>query len=176
MLEDSLYANEVNCRWFGLRNGILSTDYLMNYIDSLAGILEVPATRNYNKWPILGTYVWPNNFIGLTYQEEIEYMKEWILGRLTWMDNNMFGSCPSAGIGSKSDNNISFYPNPTSNSLKLTGLIGDDQLIVRDVFGKIINQITVNSQSTIDLSNLQNGLYIIELLQNKITTKIILNR
>ena len=176
MLEDSLYANEVNCRWFSLRNGILSTDYLMNYIDSLAGILEVPATRNYNKWPILGTYVWPNNFIGLTYQEEIEYMKEWILGRLTWMDNNMFGSCPSAGIGSKSDNNISFYPNPTSNSLKLTGLIGDDQLIVRDVFGKIINQITVNSQSTIDLSNLQNGLYIIELLQNKITTKIILNR
>jgi hypothetical protein len=103
-------------------------------------------------------------------------MKEWILGRLTWMDNNMFGSCPIAGTGDKTDKNIAFYPNPTSNSLKLTGLIGDDQLIIRDVFGKIINQISVNSQSTIDLSNLQNGLYIIELLQNKITTKIILNR
>jgi hypothetical protein len=176
MLQDSLYANEVNCRWFSLRNEILSTDYLMNYIDSLAEILEVPASRNYNKWPILGTYVWPNNFIGNTYQEEIEYMKEWVLSRLTWMDNNMFGSCPSAGIGSKSDNNITFYPNPTSNSLKLVGLIGDDQLIVRDISGKIINQITVNSQSTIDLSNLQNGLYMVELLQNKITTKIILNR
>jgi hypothetical protein len=61
----------------------------------------------------LGTYVWPNNFIGLTYQEEIDYMKSWILGRLTWMDNNMFGTCPSAGIENNTENNISIYPNPT---------------------------------------------------------------
>lgn len=176
MLEDSLYTNEVNCRWLSLRNGVLRTDNLMSYIDSLAEILEVPASRNYNKWPILGTYVWPNNFIGLTYQEEIDYMKSWILGRLTWMDNNMFGTCPNAGIENSTENNITIYPNPTSNILKFAGLVGDDQLIITDVFGKIIYKVNVNSQATIDLSDFQNGLYLVELLKNKKTIKIILNK
>ena len=176
MLEDSLYANEVNCRWFNLRNSILSNVYLTNYIDSLAAVLEVPAARNYSKWPILGTYVWPNNFIGQTYQEEIDFMKSWTIGRLAWMDNNMFGSCTNVGLENIASNAIVFYPNPTNSSLKIAGLNGTDVLIIKDVFGKIITKETINSQSTIDLSELQNGLYLIELLQNKTTTKIILNR
>ena len=176
MLEDSLYANEVSCRWFNLRNSILSNDYLTNYIDSLAAALEVPAARNYSKWPILGTYVWPNNFIGQTYQEEIDFMKSWTVGRLTWMDNNMFGSCANVGIENKTSNSITFYPNPATSELKISGLVGNDQLIIRDALGKLIHQLNVSSQSCIDLSNLQNGLYFIELLQNKTTTKIILNR
>ena len=176
MLEDSLYANEVSCRWFNLRNSILSNDYLTNYIDSLAAALEVPAARNYSKWPILGTYVWPNNFIGQTYQEEIDFMKSWTVGRLTWMDNNMFGSCANVGIENKTTNSITFFPNPATSELKISGLVGNDQLIIRDALGKLIHQLNVSSQSSIDLSNLQNGLYFIELLQNKTTTKIILNR
>jgi hypothetical protein len=171
-----LYANEVNCRWFNLRNSILSNDYLTNYIDSLAAVLEVPAARNYNKWPILGTYVWPNNFIGQTYQEEIDYMKSWTIGRLAWMDNHMFGSCLNVGVEALSKNAITFYPNPTNSSLKIAGLDGTDVLIIKDVFGKIIQEQNVNSQSTIDLSTLQNGLYLVELQKNKTTTKIILNR
>jgi len=176
MLEDSLYANEVNCRWFTLRNNLLSNDYLTSYIDSLAAVLEVPASRNYTKWPILGTYVWPNNFIGQTYQEEIDFMKSWTIGRLTWMDNNMFGSCSNVGVETVSKNAITFYPNPTNSSLKITGLEGVDILIIKDVFGKIIQEQNVNSQSTIDLSTLQNGLYLVELQKNKTITKIILNR
>lgn len=176
MLQDSAYANEVSCRWFNLRNSILRTDYLTAYIDSLAAVLEIPAARNYSKWPILGTYVWPNNFIGQTYQEEIDFMKNWMIGRLTWMDNHMFGSCTNVGIENKTSNSITFYPNPATSELKISGLIGNDQLIIRDALGKLIHQLNISSQSTIDLSNLQNGLYFIELLQNKTTTKIILNR
>jgi hypothetical protein len=176
MLEDVLYANEVNCRWFNLRNTVLSNDYLINYIDSVAAILEIPAARNYNKWPILGTYVWPNNFIGQTYQEEIDYMKSWTIARLNWMDNNMFGSCSNVGSETLSKKAITFYPNPTNSSLKINGLTNDDVLIIKDVFGKIIYELNVNSQIIIDLSELQNGLYLLELQENKTTTKIILNR
>jgi hypothetical protein len=43
--------------------------------------------RNYQRWPILGSYVWPNWFIGQTYAEEVTWMKGWVEGRLTWIDS-----------------------------------------------------------------------------------------
>jgi len=176
MLEDSAYASEVNCRWFYLRNGVLSNNYIMNYIDSLAAVLEVPASRNYNKWPILGAYVWPNNFIGNTYQEEIDYLKSWIQGRFTWMDNHMFGSCPTLSNSNLKENEISVYPNPASNSIQVNGLIVEDELIIRDIFGKKIYQTSINSHSIIELSDFQNGFYVLEFLKNKKVTKLILTK
>jgi len=174
MLEDSAYADEVNCRWFTLRTGVLSNDYLLNYIDSLAAILEIPASRNYTKWPILGTYVWPNNFIGLTYQEEINYMKDWILGRLTWMDNNMFGSCPNLGVNDEGKQDIVFYPNPSNSVVKIKGLDQLDVLRITDIFGRLITEQSVNKNVQIDVSGYESGLYIFELKQQKIKSKILI--
>jgi len=175
MLQDTLFANDVNCRWFDLRNGVLSEDYLITFIDSLADILEVPASRNYIKWPILGTYVWPNNFIGQTYQEEIDYMKEWILGRLTWMDNNMFGSCPNLGVNFTGKQETVFYPNPSNSVVKLKGLTQSDVLRITDIFGRLIVEQPVNNSVQIDVSRYESGLYIFELKQHKIKSKIQIN-
>ncbi|MFM7467178.1 MAG: CotH kinase family protein, partial [Crocinitomicaceae bacterium] len=174
MLEDSAYADEVNCRWFTLRHGVLSNDYLLNYIDSLAAILEIPASRNYNKWPILGTYVWPNNFIGQTYQEEINYMKSWTIGRLNWMDNNMFGSCPNLGVNDEGKQDIVFYPNPSNSVVKIKGLDQSDVLRITDIFGRLITEQSVNKNVQIDVSGYESGLYIFELKQQKIKSKILI--
>lgn len=174
MLEDSAYADEVNCRWFSLRNGVLSNEYLLNYIDSLATLLEIPASRNYNKWPILGTYVWPNNFIGQTYQQEIDYMKSWVVGRLTWMDNNMFGSCPNLGLNDNLKEEIVFYPNPSNSVVKIRGLAQSDILRITDIFGRVIMEQPVNNQTQIDVSGYENGLYIFELKQQKLKSKILI--
>ena len=86
MLQDTVFANNVHCRWTDLRTSILSDSSLIHYIDSMATMLTDAAARNYNRWPILGVYVWPNNYVGNTYQEEITYMKNWILARTAWMD------------------------------------------------------------------------------------------
>lgn len=174
MLEDSAYADEVNCRWFSLRNGVLSNEYLLNYIDSLATLLEIPASRNYNKWPILGTYVWPNNFIGQTYQEEIDYMKSWVVGRLNWMDNNMFGSCPNLGLNDNLKEEIVFYPNPSNSVIKIRGLAQSDMLRITDIFGRLIMEQPVNNQVQIDVSGYDYGLYIFELKQQKLKSKILI--
>ena len=174
MLQDSVYADEVNCRWFSLRNGVLSNEYLLNYIDSLAAILEIPASRNYNKWPILGTYVWPNNFIGQTYQEEIDYMKSWTVGRLNWMDNNMFGSCPNLGVNAVGKEDIVFYPNPSNSVVKIKGLTQSDVLRITDIFGRVIMEQPVNNHVQVDVSGYERGLYIFELTQQKIKSKILI--
>ena len=174
MLQDSAYADQVNCRWFSLRNGVLSNEYLLNYIDSLAAVLEIPASRNYNKWPILGTYVWPNNFIGQTYQEEIDYMKSWTVGRLYWMDNNMFGSCPNLGVNAVTKEDILFYPNPSNSVVKIKGLAQSDVLRITDIFGRVIMEQPVNNHVQIDVSGYERGLYIFELTHQKIKSKILI--
>lgn len=87
--QDTAYVKLLNCRWQELRGGILNTQTILNSIDSLATKLEAPQQRNYQIWPILGTYIWPNAYVGQTYQDEIDFLKQWLTNRLNWMDANL---------------------------------------------------------------------------------------
>lgn len=175
MLQDPVFANNLKCRWSDLRTSILSDETLTSYIDSLGSILAEPAERNYDRWPILGVYVWPNNFIGNTYQEELTYMKNWILARTAWMDANMFGTCSSLSIDSP-DTELKIIPNPTQDFVTISGMSCDTNLELRDFSGKIIRFISIyHSQSTVDLSGLANGIYFITESTSGIYAKIIKN-
>ncbi|MGL4608953.1 MAG: hypothetical protein ACRCYY_04600 [Trueperaceae bacterium] len=37
----------------------------------------------------MNTYIWPNRFVGATYESEITYLKTWLETRLAWLDANM---------------------------------------------------------------------------------------
>lgn len=161
MLQDPLFANEVKCRWTTLRQSTLSNAALTTYIDSVAAMLSVPAARHYQKWPILGNYVWPNNFIGQSYQAEVNYLKTWIQNRTAWMDANMFGTC-NAGLPETSQTSIQIFPNPSSGEIQITGLENAGQLFILDLSGKIVKQQIYDSKSlTIDLELLNSGIYFI---------------
>jgi len=82
-----LYAD----RWFAMRRDVFTTDRLLGMIDDYASLLEEPQARNFNRWRILGRYIWPNWYIARTYQEEIDWMKGWLADRLTWMDGAVAG-------------------------------------------------------------------------------------
>lgn len=173
MLQDPLFANEVQCRWTTLRQSVLSDAALTNYIDSVAAMLSVPAARHYQKWPILGAYVWPNNFIGQSYQAEVNYLKTWIQNRTAWMDANMFGTC-TAAVSAHTQPVIEIYPNPTTGALQITGLQGAGQLLLLDLSGKVIQYANYQSQTTqLDLTPLQNGIYFISEPTKGIYEKII---
>lgn len=47
--------------------------------------------QNFNTWKILGTYIWPNNYIDSTYTEENDYLKDWVRDRLSWLDSAISG-------------------------------------------------------------------------------------
>ncbi len=167
LLEDSLYANEVNCRWNELRATLLDTTYLYNYIDSLALILETPATRHYQRWPILGNYVWPNNFIGNTFQEEIDFLKFWIGDRIAWMDANMFGTCDTTVYVSDL-NNVPFniYPNPTNDILYVeTPFEKNFEIKVYTTQGTLVQrfQRANASRTALSLGHLPKGMYFIQI-------------
>ena len=93
LLEDTNYVNKLKCRWEYLRVNSFHKDSIFNFIDSLALHLDDASDRNFQRWDILGTYVWPNFYVGNTYQDEIGFLKNWIEFRLVWIDNNLLGNC-----------------------------------------------------------------------------------
>lgn len=117
MIQDPWFANKLKCRWEELRTGFLTNDYFNNKIDSLAIVLQESQQRNYQRWPILGTYVWPNQFVGQTYAQEINFMKQWTLDRLAWMDNNMPGNCSVVTAVEEKKTGLQVFPNPFDQSI-----------------------------------------------------------
>jgi hypothetical protein len=99
LMEDPYFADLVTTRWEYLRENALSNAKVMHIVDSLRGTIEEAQGRNYTRWPILGTYVWPNYaWEGYNYNDEVNFFKNWLFARLQWMDDAMFGSLlnPSA--------------------------------------------------------------------------------
>ena len=80
-------------RWFELRQSILNTDTLMNFIDRNAELLDGGAQqRNFQRWPILGVELWrslPGWAERDTYQKEVDYMKTFFVNHLNWMDQQL---------------------------------------------------------------------------------------
>ena len=84
------YFDKLKSKWQVLKNTIFEPNSILNTIDSLVVLLDESQKRNFQRWQILGKYIWPNAFIGQTYQEEIDYLKQFILDRIGWMDQNLF--------------------------------------------------------------------------------------
>lgn len=86
LFQDPAFKRAYLDRWFELRRSVLSLEHMYADIDSQADFLRESAARNFEKWPVLGTYVWPNWYIGQTYQDEVDYLKSWIATRVEWID------------------------------------------------------------------------------------------
>lgn len=61
---------------------------LLAWLEDAAVTLSPAAARNFDAWPILGTYVWPNVVVTGSYDGEVVYLKEWISTRTNWLNAN----------------------------------------------------------------------------------------
>jgi len=123
LFDDTLFGNKVYSRWKSLKDNVLSSQHINNQIDSLVILLDESKTRNFERWSVLGVWVWPNYYVGSTFQDEINYLKNWIKNRISWMDQNMIGEPTSindidnlAQLDFVLEQN---YPNPFNPSTKI---------------------------------------------------------
>lgn len=90
LFEDPAFKAKVAARWQALRAKTYATSRITGYIDSVASVLNQESQqRNFQRWPVLGQYVWPNSFIGPTFQSEVDWLKDWVTRRLAWLDTNL---------------------------------------------------------------------------------------
>jgi len=95
LFEDPNFQQVYAQRWQEFRKGSLATEALLADIDVVAALLAEPSQRNFERWPVLGEYVWPNAE-GWderdTYQKEVDYLKSWLTERTEWMDSAVLGT------------------------------------------------------------------------------------
>jgi len=126
-----------------LGRDVFNGSNLLATVDSLAGLLSEAQARNFDRWPILGTYVWPNAYIGQTHGEEIEHMKQWIADRRVWLDALLSPDDVAPGEGGSGvprdivlEQN---YPNPFNSSSEIAYRIpeaGRVRLALYDLLGR----------------------------------------
>lgn len=83
---DAGFMAHVGARWRYLSSQI---PHLRSYIADSARVLEDAQQRNFARWPILDTYVWPNAVVTGSYAGEIEYLDSWLAARADWLDQEM---------------------------------------------------------------------------------------
>jgi len=186
LLQDTIFKNKLKCRYEYLRTTVLDTNYMFGFIDSLANYLDESKTRNFQKWPILGTYVWPNpSPIATDYPGEVNTLKKWIRDRLAWLDDSIPGHCyPNTSFIKEHDNysRIRIYPNPSHDVffyLDIPYPVYDNALIqVFDFTGKLAEQITISGHKdqpiAIKTPTLK-GIYLVQFTcdQKEYTAKLI---
>lgn len=89
LVADKNFQKQFAERWVTLRKNEFSISTVFNFIDSLRSVTNEARIRNYERWPILGTWVWPNYYVGQTYDDEMNYFKNWITERFFWMDTEL---------------------------------------------------------------------------------------
>ncbi len=135
--KDTAFMAHLRCRWKQLRAGSLSDNRINTLIDSIASLTAEARQRHFQKWPVLGTYVWPNvDPIPATYADEISVLKEWLGKRLTWIGNNIpnRGACYDFPPGIKETVLISVAPNPVYDLFTIDVKSKQDQDLLLSVY------------------------------------------
>ena len=184
LMVDQSFVSNLKKRWTLLRKNELSDQRITFVIDSLTNVIAEAKDRNYQRWPILGVKIWPNYYVGYSYVSEVDWMKNWITDRLTYLDYQWPYNFTGTG-----DNLVlqthSVFPNPFSDQLTIQ-LSPDDNgagwAEIYSMSGSLLlksNVVIQNGQIQLELSGrntLSSGLYVLKISQNNrilLTEKVV---
>lgn len=171
MMEDSLFQQDLQCRWKEIRERAFKTDSILFWIDEMANILNESQVSNYKVNPTMGSYIWPNSFVGENYQEEVAFLKTWIQTRMDWLDNNLPGDisfCQNTSIQEQKQLYFSVQPNPVKDVLTIHFDEKNKykQVEILNLAGKIVLSSSLNLEDlskNMNLEFLKLGIYFLRI-------------
>lgn len=97
LLKDKDFVDTVLQTYRDLRKGVLSEQYLLNYIDETRAFLGDAITRNNKKWGYVfdlknwntRNYLTPKERNYTSYEQSVEQLKGWIKDRGVWLDDHI---------------------------------------------------------------------------------------
>ena len=93
LLTDARFTDPLRCRWEELRTTVLADEALREAVASLSASLGEAEPRDHLRWGTLGVAVWPNWYVGATWEDELTYLLDWTLARASWIDLHLPGTC-----------------------------------------------------------------------------------
>jgi hypothetical protein len=179
LYSDPNFKSKLQTKWKDLRESTLSNDNIMAFIDSCVDYLNEAQQRNFQKWPVLGVFIWRET-AGYqdrnTYQKEIDYMKSFLSARLDWIDNQLQITSTAAAEPQTHPDVFSLtqnYPNPFNPSTEITYTLNGSsnvRLSVYDLLGREVAILVNNERKTagkyeviFNALNLSSGIYFYKL-------------
>ena len=171
---DSTFRYKASKRWEVLRKNALNSDRINTWMDSTATVLQEARIRNNNRWTgVLGVKIWPNYYVGATYENETTWMKDWIRQRTAWLDAQLkvFGQ-PLANeeeIANKFP--LRIFPNPTETETTIEFEVakrGRVRINVYDFTGKLLKTVLDEEKNAntyqvkLNIENFNYGMYLID--------------
>ncbi len=141
---DPFFNSHLKNRWNEVKEDFINTTYINNLIDSCAYDLRDAVERNFSTWNILNTYVWPNNYVGGSYGNELNYLKSWMRDRIEWMDAQI-QPIVDVTVGTDLIQTLPMelvaYPNPFVEQLNLKFYLNsnsDFKVDIFDLMGRLV--------------------------------------
>ncbi len=168
MMGDTVFQNEVRCRWDFFREHSFRSDSINHYIDSMAFLLNNAQQRHFARWAVLGINTGTPEVppFSASYAEETDTLKSIIQQRMNWMDLNLPGHCYTPlGVAQEKTgtSTIVCYPNPVHQLLTVSASDQINSLSISDVFGRVVfmgNPASVQVQ--VDVADLASGVYFVK--------------
>jgi hypothetical protein len=158
--------NLTKCRWEELRQEALHLGGLLDFIDENAELIEEARIRNFERWPVLGVYVWPNDYVGATYEDELIFLKTWLINRITWMDANMPGDCSAVATAEVPAGGLKLdaFPNPFAAEISFRfehASWENGEIALFDALGRMVGQmeLRVGQSGRLPAEGLGAGVY-----------------
>ena len=98
LFEDPDFGQRYVDRWGQLRTNVFATSNVVRRIRELVAEVSEAQARNFKRWEIIGRDVNPNYFIGESYAEEVDWMQNWFIKRLAWIEAQ-FVPAPTLDVG-----------------------------------------------------------------------------
>lgn len=176
--KDPDFFNQLVSSWKGYRTSILSDNRVAYVIDSLTTLLADAQQRNFQAFPVLDQYVWANNYVGGSYANEINYLKNWIFDRMEWMDSKLDGYMYPYSVESNilEGMDMHVFPNPVEHEFSMVLYAGEASSLRIDICNVLgqttygaVYDVVAGSQTLyfgsdmVNLSMPQSGIYFINL-------------
>jgi hypothetical protein len=163
---DAGYNNAFRCRWNTFINEAFPFVEQLAWVDSVANLLSEAQVRNFEYWPILGTYVWPNpSPIPNTYAGEVANLKTWLQNRRSWMQSNIGGVCTvgtEPRLAEAQESKLVCVPNPAHSYFTISGLEAPSEVELVNTLGQVCRRWSAG-QASFTLEGLAPGLYRVRL-------------
>ncbi|MDR0540933.1 MAG: CotH kinase family protein [Dysgonamonadaceae bacterium] len=86
LFNDAAFTAQLQARWQAKSAGIRA---LLTWLDTEAAYINEEQQRNFTRWDVMETLVWPNLSIQGGYSEELKYVRDFFSKRLDWIDVNI---------------------------------------------------------------------------------------
>ena len=188
-LNDETFLSALGCRYHFLRQNLLSTTSLESQLDQYLRKIQEAQVRNFERWDILGRYIWPNAGFYTTaddYSSLISAYKEWIRQRLRWLDENMpnaSGDCDRfddpefevqglSNTKETTNNSVNLFPNPITTTLNIESADNIEVVTILDLVGRVVYHKVVDHTSAALPLHLEQGAYLVRLrIKNSVISK-----